>query len=66
METIEELRTAMHMCEGKLLARYRCLEISVKNSIEILSQQLEEINSTKQELKELEEKYLKHVSKKEK
>jgi hypothetical protein len=54
---LDDLRTDMNKCEGKLQAKYLHLEIATRNAIDSLSVALSEIMSTKIELEEKEKQY---------
>jgi hypothetical protein len=60
---LDDLRTDMNKCEGKLQAKYLHLEIATRNAIDSLSGALSEVMSTKIELEEKEERYHKYLGK---
>jgi hypothetical protein len=63
---LDDLRTEMHKCEGKLQGRYISMEIAMKIAIEYLSKELAAVQEAKIELEEKENQYYKFLTEKEK
>jgi hypothetical protein len=63
---LDDLRTDMNKCEGKLQAKYIGMEIAMKVTIEYLSKELAGVQEAKIELEEKEKQYYKFLTEKEK
>jgi hypothetical protein len=63
---LDDLRTDMNKCEGKLQGRYISMEIAMKIAIEYLSKELAAVQEAKIELEEKENQYYKFLTEKEK